>query len=342
MMWAIRLRRTLIEYFRFLSRTRGSRRCLILGTPAHKNLGDHAIVYAQNAFLRDYDSDMEIMELSRLEYETYRLIIRITAGRDTLIVVDGGGNIGTLWPGEDALIRDVLRLFRHNKTIVFPQTAYYDESEGGDRLHADMVSLLNSRDNILLMLRDENSYNYFKEKVNGSRLLLCPDIVTYVANANNDATAMRQGVGLCLRDDKESVLGEDSYSAIKKLVNEKGRSCRKVTTISPVNVHKEEREEALNNTWKTFASCEMVITDRLHGMIFSAITGTPCIALNNISRKVEGGYAWLGQLGYVRLCENIDELDAKIEENVGIKECIYDRKAVIRDYYEPVRVFLDK
>ncbi len=55
--------------------------------------------------------------------------------------------------------------------------------------------------------------------------------------------------------------------------------------------------------WNEFSSVQLVVTDRLHGMVFSAITGTPCIALDNISHKVYGAYQWLSYLPYLRFLQ---------------------------------------
>ena len=50
-----------------------------------------------------------------------------------------------------------------------------------------------------------------------------------------------------------------------------------------------------------FSEVKLVITDRLHGMLFSAITHTPCIAIDNLSRKVSGVYEWIKALPYVKI-----------------------------------------
>ena len=49
-----------------------------------------------------------------------------------------------------------------------------------------------------------------------------------------------------------------------------------------------------------FRKSKLVVTDRLHGMLFAAITGTPCIALGNSSGKVKGVYDWLTHLDYIQ------------------------------------------
>ena len=41
---------------------------------------------------------------------------------------------------------------------------------------------------------------------------------------------------------------------------------------------------------KQFSKSKLVVTDRLHGMILSVITGTNCIAFDNSSGKVSGVY----------------------------------------------------
>ena len=44
------------------------------------------------------------------------------------------------------------------------------------------------------------------------------------------------------------------------------------------------------------------------GMIFCAITGTPCIVVNSKSPKVEGCYEWLSHLSYIRLCKDVNDI----------------------------------
>ena len=46
-------------------------------------------------------------------------------------------------------------------------------------------------------------------------------------------------------------------------------------------INKKVEEEKIEEMLKKYRKCQLVITDRLHGMIFAAITSTPCIALGN-------------------------------------------------------------
>ena len=56
------------------------------------------------------------------------------------------------------------------------------------------------------------------------------------------------------------------------------------------------------------ASKELVVTDRLHCMIFCAITETPCIAFDNSNKKISGVYkAWLSNLHYISVVSNYQD-----------------------------------
>jgi pyruvyl transferase EpsI len=68
----------------------------------------------------------------------------------------------------------------------------------------------------------------------------------------------------------------------------------------------DRRDEELEKKFEEFRHAELIITDRLHGMIFAAITGTPCIVINSKSPKVKGCYEWIKDLDYIRFADNVE------------------------------------
>ena len=50
-----------------------------------------------------------------------------------------------------------------------------------------------------------------------------------------------------------------------------------------------------------FSSCKIIVTDRLHGMIFSLIAGVPCVAIDNKNHKVSGVYKTIESV-FKRVC----------------------------------------
>ena len=60
-------------------------------------------------------------------------------------------------------------------------------------------------------------------------------------------------------------------------------------------------EEKIEEMLKKYRKCQLVITDRLHGMIFATITSTPCIALGNYNHKIKSCSETLEPVSYTHL-----------------------------------------
>lgn len=85
------------------------------------------------------------------------------------------------------------------------------------------------------------------------------------------------------------------------------------------------------------AQKQLVITDRLHGSIFSLITGTPCIVFGNSYHKVESSYnSWLKNYEYI-IFINQKDIEIKLEEYIKKfknyhHSTIYDSKRFYQYY----------
>ena len=87
-------------------------------------------------------------------------------------------------------------------------------------------------------------------------------------------------------------------------------------TQLPYSIALVDRERALHECINEFKRAKLVITDRLHGMIISAVTGTPCIVLDNYNQKVSGSYQWIKDLSYISYLDSIEDLDRIIEKMI--------------------------
>ena len=81
-----------------------------------------------------------------------------------------------------------------------------------------------------------------------------------------------------------------------------------------------------------FAEAELVITDRLHGMIFSAITETPCIVLGNHNHKIEGSYQWIKHLPYIRFIKEVNNIENHIAELRTLKDCKFENGEILKKF----------
>lgn len=69
----------------------------------------------------------------------------------------------------------------------------------------------------------------------------------------------------------------------------------------------DEREGQLQEFLDAFRRAQVVVTDRLHGMVFSAVTGTPCVVFGSKSHKVRATYeCWMSGQNYVRFQDDFD------------------------------------
>ncbi|WP_304309931.1 polysaccharide pyruvyl transferase family protein [Bifidobacterium tibiigranuli] len=95
----------------------------------------------------------------------------------------------------------------------------------------------------------------------------------------------------------------------------------------------QDREALVINKIREFQCAELIITDRLHGMVFAALAGTPCIAFNNTDHKVQGVYEWLSSLPYITFVENPSGVSSDIAAALGHHSKTYDHDAMLPYYH---------
>ena len=86
-----------------------------------------------------------------------------------------------------------------------------------------------------------------------------------------------------------------------------------------------------------FADAEFVITDRLHGMVFAAITETPCIVFSNYNQKVKGTYEWISCLPYIKYARDVRDSLSVLQELFTMNCCHFDNKPLIRKYDDLIK-----
>lgn len=284
------------------------RRVILTATPEHGNTGDHAIVYAERQLFDRCGLAGNIVEIPDSVYRKYWERIRRLVRPQDLIVIDGGGNMGTLWTNEDDKIADIIFRFRENKILVFPQTCYYGEIQE-PRLKRNR-EVYAAAPGLVLSFRDKESYDFAKNHFPDSRCAYQPDIVLAVRGA--EGKKERDGVLLCFRKDREKVIDGKIIDGIKCFLENKKIPYAETDTVVDQKVSAKNRNVVLHSKWAEWGRAGLVVTDRLHGMVFAAITGTPCIAVDNVSRKVSGVSAWVKDLPYIRVLDSPADITKNI------------------------------
>jgi len=310
---------------KILSKLKNDKNIIFIGSPLHGNIGDHAISIAENKLLEK--TNMNIVEIPGKYYNLYLNKIKTKVNKDDVIVITGGGFLGTLWINEEKMVRSILTNFETNKVIIMPQTMYFEDTEYGKMELEISKQIYNNHNELYIMLRDKKSYEFCKKHFVNAKLELTPDVVTYLDYTNPKLE--RDYVLFCLRHDKEKALNNDTIRDILNYVNAKNVSTKCTDTVVDRRISLSKREEVFFNKLDEFKRSKLVITDRLHGMIFAAITSTPCIAFDNLSSKISGVYEWLNHLNYIKLVEKGDNNYKKyIEELLNLDICEYQNKMI--------------
>lgn len=299
-----RYMRSGIYYGKFI-KYRGKKKIFHMLTPIHGNMGDQAIAYATNKFLADNFKDYKIVEVYRKDLYKYGKSIKKVMTPNDYIFTIGGGNMGNLWVKEEIDRRFIIDKFNKNKIISMPQTITFTKDEAGKLEFEKTIHAYNNNKNLTVIAREKKSFKIMKEAFNENKVLICPDIVLYLNEVFNKEEFKRINIMTCLRSDKEGLLGDGKIELMKNLEKNYDNVIHYDTVIKK-QVYKENREVELINMLNKFKQAKLVITDRLHGMIFCVITNTPCIVTKSLDHKVTGTYEWIKELNYIKMVENLE------------------------------------
>lgn len=305
---------------------RNSRTVFLVLTPEHTNLGDHAIASETIRMLQHLGIDyIEITNTQLLKLRAQKMLGIMNK---TPILINGGGNLGTLWFDVEQLMRDIVKHNPKSPVFIMPNTIFYEDSNWGKEEFTYSQKLYNAHKKLTFFAREKTSYSTMNGKYRNVKLM--PDMVLF-RNESEDSTS-RKGCLLCLRNDLEKTVTEADKTILEtKIYNLFGDAVTYTDTHAKADVSIAQREAELAKKFAEFRSAELVITDRLHGMIFCAITGTPCIVLDSKSPKVRGCYEWIKELPYIRFVDDVS-LVAEEYEKIPKIEHKYE-EAYLQKYY---------
>lgn len=302
----------------------------LMNTPYHGNIGDAAITVAEKKYLLCTFEEDEVIDISSKEYEKNKELLCESIKKKDIIFITGGGYMGELWEEEDKRVKDMIERFPDNKIIFLPQTFYYSKSEN---ITADKEFYDKHKD-ILFIHREKKSYDFFAQNIveDDYRNQCFPDMVLSLKGKKDDET--RENVLLCFRSDKESFLPEEARQAIRQLLKKKDIRYYEEDTVVNYVVPSKAAEGILERKLLNYRKCKLVITDRLHSMIFAYITNTPCIVFDNLTQKISGVYEWIKEVPYIILRNSIDEIDNDVTNMLNSKR---DQDIEINQYFAKMR-----
>lgn len=306
----------------------------MLNVPLHGNLGDQALAYAEKLFFQTEFPEYKYIEVNGSDINVLflKMLKKLIRRRD-LVCIQAGGYLGTLWIYEEYRVRKILESLKEKNIIIFPQTIFYGDSKKDLDEYKTSIRIYNACSNLTLCAREKKSYEIMKKAYKNCNVLLVPDMVTYLPSANY--AKERKGCLVCMRSDSEKTCSETENKKLLSIISKHFKNVRHVDTVVNYKVKSKDREVELKKLWKQFSSAEIVFTDRLHGMIFSLLTGTPCIVIHSKSYKVEGVYDWIKNNKYIKMCNSIEEVEENMQVVLDEQIKTYDRDSIL-PHFEPL------
>lgn len=291
------------------------KKIVLIGTSEHGNMGDAAFTMGTREFIRKYFADYIFIEVSTYDFSSKLSYLQKIINNDDIIFLQGGGNIGNRYINEENIRRNVIDKFPNNKIFILPQTIYFDKN--GTKELEISKSIYNKHNNLNIFVRGETSLKYAKQYFGNSNHYLsidCALILNYDYNYN------RNGILCCIRDlDDESGLTKNEYDKIFEIVKKIDKNYYFTTNTSKELKEKMNLNHEVYNQLENFAKHKLVITDRLHGMIFALITNTPCIVLSSYNNKIAENYDMLKDNKMITFIDkDIDKLEESIKKYLNM------------------------
>lgn len=304
------------------------KKIILMGFPLHRNLGDQAIAYAEEKFIRKHFPEYEYYSVPEgIMLDCVEKVRKVCSDED-ILVLHGGGNFGNQYMYIEESRRKILELFPKNPIILMPQSIYFSNDEKGQEELKKTIESYNKHENFTIVAREQISYDIIKSNFNAN-ILLTPDIVMSLNKQkfNQD----RNGIMYILRHDVEVVLDDNERNELINIGNKLFDDVCVTDMMYPEKILDHQREEVLDKFMDNIGKRQVVVTDRLHGMIFCAITGTPCVVFSNYNHKVKGSLKWLEHLNYIRFLDDISKTEETIKELMEIKNTKYDNKDILEN-----------
>ncbi len=291
------------------------RRCFIFLAADYGNIGDIAISCAQSQFLKTVLPDYDIISIPISQTRFVLDSIKKQINANDIVTLIGGGNMGGTYPDIEALRQLVISSFLSNRIVSFPQTLDWNKSIKSKRALKQIADVYAHHPDIHLFARESISFDKLSEMFNDNdnvKVNLVPDIVMSATAESLGASECQRPSGIlrCLRDDKEAALSAKQYSQVDDALAMTGFDIYKTDTHAGGSQLDEAHcAQLLADKLSQFRAANLVVTDRLHGMIMSLLSGTPCLVLPNTNHKIrQTRFDWLQ--GHPRLIFlELDELD---------------------------------
>ena len=306
----------------------------IVTTPEYGNIGDHAIADAEIRFSKMKYPGYRVIEIPDSKFDSYIYGLWLFAKKTDMIFLIGGGNFGTMYLSSEIIRRTIIRKCKRNRIVMFPQSVAINNTFFDYLQMKKSSRIYSAHKHILLLAREKNSHEYMKNVFSANQIIMAPDIVLTKTNPGHREIHEIKKVMFCIRNDSESEISQEKVGIMREWFINRGYEIVDFDTETYGRITTEERPGVLNKTYRKFKSVDFVVTDRLHGMIISVVSGTPCMALDNSTKKISGLYDSIRR-PEVMLFDERGDLDNQLKVFEELRTYNYSNTKYI-DYFNQI------
>ena len=319
---------------------RPRRMIYVFGSPGHSNLGDKAQTYCIEKWLRQNypEYGIKIFTLASSTPELIADMRRFIREKDMLIC-HSGYHMTDLYD-ERLPYMKLAKNFKDRKIVIFPQTFHFKDKA---KL-IETANTFNNHGDVVIMCRDEVSYEIAQQYFNKCKLFLMPDIVTSLIGTIRFSNK-RNGILFCMRNDVEAFYTKDQINNLRDRFKGIDTEITDTTLSIPWQSIAANREEILYQIIELYSKYKVVITDRYHGTIISLIAGTPVVVLSSVDHKLSSGVKWFPKeySEYVYYAQNLDEAYRIVNLIIAKKDSLPQLSPYFKtNYYDSLKAKLSE
>lgn len=276
--------------------------------PVYANGGDLLIMKGTEAFFREHGIHVSA------RYSAHDFPDRLPIPQDAILVLQGGGNFGDLYPVHQKLRERVVERYPGHRVVILPQTIYYRSVFEWERTAA----ILSRHPDLHLFVRDVPSLDMAKERLDARNVYLSPDMAHQLWPIRSPVEPDKELLRFLRTDIEQSAeqqrwtTGESGdcldwptlYGSMERksirLLSGMLRSGIAVTSAS--RLWGRYADYLVKKAIQRFGRYRAVQTSRLHGHILSCLMNKPNVLLDNAYGKNAGYYsAWTSSIATAQL-----------------------------------------
>jgi exopolysaccharide biosynthesis predicted pyruvyltransferase EpsI/O-antigen/teichoic acid export membrane protein len=303
---------------------------ILLDYPNNTNVGDSLIWLGEIAYLRSRGLNPAYV----CDSKNYNALnIKKILNKNSMILMHGGGNFGTMWKEIHAFRLRVLRDFPQVPIVQMPQTIHFDN----ESKVSEIAEIIKVQGNYTLLARSQASYKFAQQHFS-AKVYLCPDMAFFIGEINTSNRMIFDRFILARTDHEKSsnslIESVDQLENLSYELSDWLQASWQERFVHRIEIHTQwlrsfldPNNQTLLYLWNKLSYLRfargvsllnrgrVIITDRLHVHILSILLNKPHVIIDNVYGKLGNFYqTWTSSHAQVKFVTDVTKVHAAAYE----------------------------